>query len=316
MTIIRLASLLAALTFSTVYLNHSYLALAGMMITFSLFWNGTLPQFEVITLTYLDLEKKPHHYSRIRLWGSIGFILSVTLLGSVLDRVSMGLLPAVILALMIGICFLSLTVPESDIYHYHNSGQKPLWKVLQNPEILIFFTIAFLMQASHGPYYTFYTIYLEGYGYGRSLIGSLWALGVMAEVGIFLSMHRLLPSLGVRRILLGSLLLASLRWLLIGLFPSYLLIVIFAQLLHGATFGAFHAAAIGWIYHYFSGIHRGRGQALYSSLGFGAGGAVGSFYSGYLWAISPNGTYLVATTITIIAFCVAYFGIDRSPLKE
>lgn len=316
MTIIRLASLLAALAFSTVYLNHSYLALAGMMITFSLFWNGTLPQFEVITLTYLDLEKKPHHYSRIRLWGSIGFILSVTLLGPVLDHVSIGLLPTVILTLMIGIWFLSLTVPESNIYHYHSSDHRPLWKILQEPEILIFFTIAFLMQASHGPYYTFYTIYLEEYGYNRSLIGSLWALGVMAEVGIFLSMHRLLPSLGVRPILLGSLLFASLRWLLVGLFPSYLLIVIFAQLLHAATFGAFHAAAIDWVYYYFSGIHRGRGQALYSSLGFGAGGAVGSFYSGYLWAMSPNGAYLVAAIVAITAFWLAYFGIGHSSLRK
>jgi PPP family 3-phenylpropionic acid transporter len=312
MAIVRLASLLAALAFSTVYLNHSYPALAGVMMTFSFFWNGTLPQFEVITLTHLDLEKKPHHYSRIRLWGSIGFILSVTLLGLVLDQVSMGLLPAVILILIISIWLLSLTVPESNIHHYHSSDHKPLWRILQRPEILIFFTIAFLMQASHGPYYTFYTIYLEGYGYSRSFIGGLWALGVIAEIGIFLSMHRLLPSLGARRILLGSLLLASLRWLLVGLFPSYLPLVIFAQLLHAATFGAFHAAAIDWVYHHFSSIHRSQGQALYSSLGFGAGGAFGSFYSGYLWVMSPNGTYLIAATIAITAFCLAYFSIGRS----
>jgi PPP family 3-phenylpropionic acid transporter len=314
MAIVRLASLLAALAFSTVYLNHSYWALAGVMVTFSFFWNGTLPQFEVTTLTYLD--KKTHHYGRVRLWGSIGFILSVALLGAVLDHASMDLLPTVILTLMIGIWLLSLTVPESSIHCHHSGDQETLWRILQKPRILIFFTIAFLMQASHGPYYTFYTIYMEGYGYNRSFIGSLWALGVIAEVGIFLSMHRLLPALGVRRILLGSLLLASLRWLLVGLFPSHLLPVIFAQLLHAATFGAFHAAAIDWVHHHFSGVHRGRGQALYSSLGFGAGGAFGSFYSGYLWTIDPNGAYLIAAALGIIAFCLAYPLIGRSPREN
>jgi PPP family 3-phenylpropionic acid transporter len=310
MTIVRLASLLAALAFSTVYLNHSYQALVGVMVTFSFFWNGTLPQLEVTTLTHL--EKKPHYYSRVRLWGSIGFIFSVALLGPALDYTSVDLLPAVLLTLMIGIWLMSLTVPESEIHHcYGDRG--PLWRILQKPEILIFFTVAFLMQASHGPYYTFYTIYMEGYGYSRSLIGSLWALGVIAEVGIFLSMHRLLPALRVRRILLGSLLLASLRWLLIGLFPSHLSLVIFAQLLHAATFGAFHAAAIDWVHRHFTGSHQGRGQALYSSLGFGAGGAFGSFYSGYLWAMDPNGTYLIAAAIAITAFCLAYPSIDRSP---
>lgn len=310
MVIIRTASLLATLVFSTVYLSHSYWALAGVMMGFSFFWNGTLPQFEVTTLSHLG--KKVHHYSRVRLWGSIGFILTVTLLGSVLERSRMDLLPTVILLLMSGIWLMSLTVPESDP-HRHATDLKPLWQVLQQPGILAFFTTAFLMQASHGPYYTFYTLYMEEYGYSRSLIGGLWALGVIAEVVLFLAMHRLLPIWGARRVLLGSLLLASLRWLLVGLFPSHLALMVLAQLLHAATFGTFHAAAIDWIYRHFTGASQGRGQALYSSLGFGAGGAFGSFYSGYLWAIAPSSAYLVAATLGITAFCLAYPSIDRSP---
>lgn len=309
MIIVRIASLLAALVFSIVYLNHSYWTLAGVMVTFSFFWNGTLAQVEVTTLTHLG--KKTHHYSRVRLWGSVGFILSAALLGSLLDRTGMNLLPTVILILMTGIWLMSLVVPESNLHrHYSNHG--PLWRVLQKPEVLTFFAAAFLMQASHGPYYTFYTIYLEGYGYSRGLIGSLWALGVMAEVGLFLAMHRLLPTLGVRWMLLGSLLLASFRWLLVGLFPSHLPLMVLAQLLHAATFGAFHAAAIDWVHRHFTGAHQGRGQALYSSLGFGAGGAFGSFYSGHLWAMEPSSAYLAAAAIGITAFCLAYPTIGRS----
>lgn len=313
MAIVRLASLLAALAFSTVYLNHSYWALAGVMVAFSFFRNGTLPQLEVTTLTHLG--QNPHRYSQVRLWGSIGFILSVALLGPVLDHASMAFLPTVILALLVSIWLMSLAVPESGI-HCRHSDHGPLWKILRKPNIFVFFTVVFLMRASHGPYFTFYTIYLERYDYSRSLIGGLWALGVIAEVGLFLFMHRLLPALGVRRILLGSLLLASLRWLLIGLFPSQLPLVIFAQLLHAATFGAFHAATIDWIHHHFTGSHQSQGQALYSSLGFGAGGAFGSFYSGYLWTMSPTGTYFVAAAIGIVAFCLAYLSIGYSPREK
>ncbi|BAW81002.1 major facilitator superfamily nucleoside/H(+) symporter [Candidatus Nitrosoglobus terrae] len=316
MATIRLASLFATLTFSTVYFCQSYLALAVMIVAFGLSRNGILPQFEVVTLSYLDIAKQLHYYGRIRLWGSIGFILSVILLGPVLDRVNIHLLPTVILTLTMSIWILSLTIPESNAHNYHSSPHDSVWKILKSSEVLAFFTLAFLMQASHGPYNIFYTIYLEDYGYSRSLIGGLWALGVIAEVGIFLFMPRLLLRLGVRRILLGSLLLASLRWLLIGLFPVHLLVIIFAQLLHAATFGAFHAAAIDWVYHRFRGIHQGQGQTLYSSLGFGIGGAFGSFYSGHLWAINPSGTYFIAAAITVIAFFLAYFTIAESPASE
>lgn len=313
MVIIRTTSLLAALAFSAVYLNNSYWALAGVMVTFSFFWNGTLPQFEVTTLTHLG--KKAHHYSRVRLWGSIGFILTAALLGPALERGNIQILPTIILILMVGVWLMSLTVPESSP-HRHYADTRPLWHVLQQPEVLTFFAVAFLMQASHGPYYTFYTIYMEAYGYSRGLIGGLWALGVIAEVALFLTMHRLLPALGARWMLLGSLLLASLRWLLVGLFPSHLPLMLFAQLLHAATFGTFHAAAIDWVHRHFTDAHQGRGQALYSSLGFGAGGAFGSFYSGYLWAIEPNSAYLTAAVLGIVAFCLAYLGIDRSPQRE
>lgn len=311
MPIIRIASLLAVLVFGTVYLNRSYWALAGMMMGFSFLWNGTLPQFEATTLTHLGTQT--HRYSHIRLWGSVGFILAVTVLGALLERGSMERLPSAILFLMGSIWLMSLTVPEARPKKRPADDSRPLWHVLCQPAVLGFFAAAFLMQASHGPYYTFYTLYMEQHGYSRSLIGGLWALGVIAEIGLFLAMHSLLPSIGARWMLLGSLLLASLRWLLVGLFPSHLPLMLFAQILHAATFGAFHVAAIDWIHRHFTDAHQGRGQALYSSLGFGAGGAFGSFYSGYLWTIEPNSIYLAAAALGVIAFCLAYPSVDRSP---
>ena len=207
---------------------------------------------------------------------------------------------------MAAIWLISLSVPESSSRHLHLTHQ-PISTILKRPEVIAFLSICFLVQLSHGPYYTFYTIYLEHHGYTPSLIGQLWALGVIAEVVIFLFMHRWLPYFGIRKILLISLLLSTIRWLIIGFSPNSLPLLLFAQLLHAASFGTFHVAAIAWVHHNFVGKNQGRGQALYSSIGFGAGGAIGSLFSGYLWlSPGPTITFSIAATATFLAFVIGF----------
>ena len=148
---------------------------------------------------------------------------------------------------------------------------------------MAFLVVTFLMLCSHGPYYTFYTIYLQEHGYSPHMTGILWAVGVLAEVIIFLLMHRLLPQYGARKLLLVTLALTSLRWLMIGFYVDDIAVLFLAQLLHAFSFGVFHAVSISLVHRYFTGSHQGRGQALYSSTGFGAGVAAGSLVSGFVW---------------------------------
>ncbi len=305
MRIVRFASLAGAISFSAIVFDSSYFWIAGVMLVFSFFWNASLPQFEATTLQHLG--DRTHHYSKIRLWGSIGFIITVAALGTLLETFNANIVPYAMLLSMGAIWLISLSVPESASRHLHLS-HKPLFSIVKRPEVLAFLAICFLIQVSHGPYYTFYTIYLEQHGYSRSLIGQLWAIGVIAEVIIFLFMHRWLPRFGIRKVLLASLLLSTVRWLLIGFFPDSLELLIFAQLLHAASFGTFHAAAIAWVHHYFVGKNQGRGQALYSSIGFGAGGAIGSLCSGYFWlSPGPTTTFSFAAIATLLAFIIGVF---------
>jgi PPP family 3-phenylpropionic acid transporter len=309
MAIVRLASLVSILVFAGMFWAEGFWAIALVMTAYSFFWNASLPQFEVVTFSYL--KERVARYAQIRVWGSIGFIVTVIVLGGLVEwRGPEIVLPAV-MAIFIAIWLSSLLVRDPDP-EPHPKEQPRLLEILRKPAIIGFFVAVFLMQASHGPYYAFYSIYMKDHGYNETLIGQLWALGVVAEVGLFLVMHHLLERFGARRVLVASLVLAALRWLMIGFAPAHLSAVLLAQLLHAATFGTFHAAGIHLVHHYFRGRHKGRGQALYSSVSFGAGGAVGSLASGYLWqGIGPGLTFAAAALAAMIGALAAWRWIDQ-----
>jgi PPP family 3-phenylpropionic acid transporter len=218
----------------------------------------------------------------------------------------------VVMLIFVSIWLSSLSVRDPDP-QAHPQEQESLWTVLRRPAILAFFAAVFLMQMSHGPYYAFYSIFMEDHGYSKTLIGQLWALGVIAEVGLFIIMHRLLERWGARKVLVASLALAALRWLLIGYLPDSLPMLLIAQLLHAATFGTFHAAAIHLVHHYFRGRLQGRGQALYSSVSFGAGGAIGALASGFAWESLGAGTsFALASATAALGALVAWYYIDSA----
>jgi MFS transporter, PPP family, 3-phenylpropionic acid transporter len=309
MPVIRLASLLAAISFGGVLAGDSYLWLAAVMLLFSFFWNAALPQFEAITLNHLG--SRVSRYGRIRLWGSVGFIAAVLLLGPALEQYGYRLLPWVVWGLLLALWIGTLLVPERrDTRPSHGGGS--VLAVLRRPEVIALFIACFLAKASHGPYYGFFTIYLEDAGYGGTAIGALWALGVIAEIGVFLLMPRLLPWAGPRTLMLAALLLTTVRWLLIAGFVDKIPLLITAQLLHMASFGLYHAVAVHFIHRFFTGPVQGRGQALYSSLSFGAGGAVGSLASGYLWEdLGASAVFMIAASAAAAASLVAWWGLPK-----
>ena len=157
-----------------------------------------------------------------------------------------------------------------------------------------------LQQFAHGPYYTFYSIYLDNLGYSVTAIGLLWSLGVVAEIVLFAYMHKVLPRYGIKPILMISLVLSALRWLLIGSLANNVAVALIAQLMHAASFGACHAVAVEFIRTRF-GARQGLGQAMYSGVSFGLGGATGAVVSGYLWGYGAMLSYSVAAVASLIA---------------
>jgi len=309
MFIIRIASLLALLSFALVFVSQQLWWLAFAMLLFSFFWNATLPQFEAMTLNHLGNDA--HHYSMIRLWGSLGFIVLAVLIGDLLQDYEADIIPLVVLITFVAIFICSFIVPEK--LNAPHADHSPIWHVIKQPKVLAFLAVCFLMLCSHGPYYTFYTIYLEEQGYSSHMIGVLWAVGVLAEVIIFLLMHRLLPVFGARKLLIATLLLTTLRWLLIGFYVNDLLMLFIAQLIHAFSFGVFHSVGISLVHEYFTGSHQGRGQALYSSVSFGAGVAFGSLVSGLVWGQwGAEVLFVLASCCTVVALGIVWKFIQPS----
>ncbi len=304
MAIVRLGGLLSVIAFAGVFISQDYWWLVGVMMVFSFFWNATLPQFEATTFSHLG--EQTHRYSSVRLWGSVGFIVAVWIIGQQLEGSKISYLPLILMGLFITIWVSSLVVPEEAAGHLPITHE-PLRVVLKRPEVRGLLIVCFLMQMGHGPYYTFYSIYMQDYGYSLSFIGFLWALGVFAEVLIFMRMHKLVPKFGLKRLLVVSLLIASCRWLIIAFFPVTMPLMVMAQILHAASFGLYHAVAIQLIHTYFVGKHQGKGQALYSSISFGAGGAIGSLYAGYTWdSLGTTATFVIAAMVSLVAAYIAY----------
>lgn len=297
----------ATFGFCTVFIGDSYTNVIVCMVLFGLFWHAILPQFEATTLNHLG--ENILRYSHVRLWGSVGFIVAVVLLGPLLESQGAAWLLPVMVALLVLTTVMSFFVPSDDGHHQSVSSHGIL-RVLRRPEVIGLLVASFLMQLSHGPYYTFYSIHLQDADYTRSFIGVLWGVGVLAEVALFIVMHRIFHVYSLRFLILASLLLTTIRWLLIAFFVDHVALLLFAQLLHAASFGLYHAVAMQLIHHHFVGNLQVRGQSLYSSISFGIGGSLGSYISGELWdSQGASVVFVLAAVATIAAFAIAWLTI-------
>jgi PPP family 3-phenylpropionic acid transporter len=302
-SLLPLAAALALIIFTTLFAIETFLWVAVAMIGFSFFWNATLPSMEATTLNFLG--ERWHRYGEVRLWGSVGFIALVWSMGWVIDGFGpVMVLPAISL-LLAGMWITVASVPTRSPEPTPAPSPGGEGGPLLQRHVVAFLAACMLMQASHAPFYAFFTLYMEQFGYHKSLIGGLWALGVAAEIVVFLYMRRLFGVFRIVSLLQFSFAVTVLRWLLVAFLPEYLAVIVFSQLLHAVTFGVYHASAIQLIHRLFQGRHQHRGQALYSSMSFGVGGALGSLYSGYLWEYAgPAAIYMTAAATALISMVV------------
>lgn len=269
-------------------------AIAWLIALTSLLSPAALPLVEGITLG--ALASQPGRYGPIRLWGSIGFIAAVLGGGAWLDIRSVETLPMA----LVGACLLTLgaalLLPAQPVHAAPKSAG-----LTWTPAAVQLLGAGFCMAVAHGALYAFFTLHLQREGYSVSVIGLLWTLGVLAEIVVFFYLPDLFRRYALSTLLLASFACAVLRFLAIGWGAGLLWLMLAAQLLHAATFGSFHAAAVAAVQRVFPEHAQGRGQTLFSSLSYGAGGAAGALLAGWTWAAAGPGLAFSGSSLAAVA---------------
>jgi PPP family 3-phenylpropionic acid transporter len=272
------------------------------MAVFGLFYNAVMPQFEAMTLTALGA--KSDLYGRLRVWGSIGFLIVAGSYGALLDEV--GARNFAWVALPLFALLLAAAWP-------HRNDQPPahmetaadaghLWK---RPGVRRFLVVALLMQVGFGPFYVFYTLHLQAHGHSGAMIGALWALGVLIEIVMFWQAPRLIARFGAGPLLLACVAVTVLRWLVTAFFADSLAIMALAQASHALSFAVFYACCMRLMADFFPGRRAGAGQSLFFGFSQGVGGVLGAAMAAVAWE-SGGGelAFVLGAVVTAVAWAV------------
>lgn len=286
------------------------------MCVFCFAYNAVMPQFESITLSHL--RGRSERYGRIRVWGSIGFIVVVVSFGALFDHIDIGWLPALMLPLFFGL-FVTSWINDygSPLAVIADVDERPFLERLRRPQVIAFFVVALLMQVSFGPHYTFFSIYLDEHGYSASALGAFWGIAVGLEIVMFFVSARLLRHWSARGMLITSMLAACVRWTITGLYPDSVVLMAFAQLLHALCFAGFFAACMQYMAVFFPGRMNGHGQGIFYGFSSGVGGVLGALLSGQVWQHGGGElAFLLAAGVAFVAAVIAWIWVRPSRSKD
>lgn len=308
--IIRLGNFCSAIIFPWVFWVYGFWPMVWLLAGYSFFWNAVMAQYEALVLGSLGTQS--HRYSLLRLWGSVGFVVTVLALGMLVESFGVNII-AVLMGVFLFLLWLaSLFLPSASVAPQKIQTAEPWWPLLWQAPAVAFFVAGLLMQLSHGPYYGFFTLYLDAQGVATRWVGSLWTIGVVAEILLFMGMALLLKRFSIKGLLLASLVLTVLRWGIMGSGVISWAWLAFVQCLHAASFACYHASAMAWLHEYFPREFAGRAQAFYASFSLGAGWALGAIMAGALWETWQETTFLMAAFAALVAAVLLWVYLPRS----
>ena len=221
-------------------------------------------------------------YGRVRVWGSVGFVCSVTLCGVALQALGVAWFPTLVVILLALLMGAALRLPGVQEPPHDAASPKGAMAVLREPVVAWFFAGVFLTVLAHTSLYAFFSLYLDSLGYGKAAVGLIWAVGVAVEVLWFWFQSRWAHRFTMHGWLLTAAIVTALRLAAVAAFGATAWVLVLTQFTHAVTFAAQHTACIAVINQHFPGRLRGRGQALYAVLGYGASGVVGGVAGGAL----------------------------------
>ncbi|WP_207683319.1 MFS transporter [Desulfonema magnum] len=259
------------------FTDNFYLMLI-ITVCYTIFYGPVISFMEAFSMDILGREKKS--YGRVRAWGTIAFIMIVTVFGKIIDLYSVKIILLPIFIGSLAQALFALRIPNITMVRKNSfiAGAKSLFK----KRVVIFLICAFLMLMSHGTYYGFFSIHLETLGYGKVFIGMSWALASVAEIVVMISSDKIFRRFSIQNVLLFSFMVAALRWFLLCWAESPAVILI-SQILHAVTYGTFHIASILYIDLLSPDEAKTTGQVINNAVSYGLGMMAGFFFNGYLY---------------------------------
>jgi PPP family 3-phenylpropionic acid transporter len=270
---------------------------------FNLFFSPLVPLTDALAGTWQ--KQITMDYGRVRLWGSLAFVIGSALTGQMVSvwghNAILYSLIVSILAMLLGMMLKPSVMPRGEA-RTHSETERSLWAMLKEGPVWRFLLCVTLLQGAHAGYYSFGSIYWQEAGYSASTIGYLWSLGVVAEVIIFASSNFLFRRWNARNLLLLSACCGILRWSLMASSTElgWLLVI---QILHCGTFTVCHLAAMRFI-----AARKGpeviRLQAVYSALAMGGGIAIMTVIAGFLFEHLQGGVFWVMAAVVLPALFI------------
>jgi PPP family 3-phenylpropionic acid transporter len=315
LTIVKVGALLSLFCFSLIIWTFSYWPLMFSLAMFSLFITSILPQIEVMTLN--SIRKSAKIYARIRLWGSIGFVIVAMLSGELIERYSAEAFSYIGIVILAGLFISTLLNKQPRIAKKSSVDNVSIRAKVFTRNFLLFFFAGLMLQMSFGPYYVFFALYLKNLAYSGFLIGIFIAIGVVAEIGVFVFAAIFFKSFSLKTLISMSILLTAFRWFIVGHFANSDMALAFSQLIHALSFGLYHSASISFIQQHFNANQQSRGQAIYIGGVYGVGGAIGAYVAGLLWqeGIGAVITFDFAAITALIGGVLALF-LRNKPIER
>lgn len=264
-------------------LNFGFVGLLVVLLLMFLHTSAMMPMSEAAMAHLVSQEGQfdARRYGRVRLWGSLGFLLTVLAAGTWFEGHGMGSFALWSTCTLLAVTVSVWWMPDvKEAAHTTASPAQPVWPLLRQPAVAWLFASIFFHVLAHIAVYVFFSLYLDSLGYRKTTIGLLWAVSVVLEIGWFFMQGRWMPLLSLSAWLVLASALVTVRMALTAGWPTVWPLLVVAQMLHAITFATHHTACVALISHHFPGRLRGRGQALYTVIGYGVPGVLGGLGGG------------------------------------
>ena len=243
-------------------------------------------------------------YGRVRLWGSMGFLITVLAAGAWFEKNGMQDFPTWTVITLLAVNISIALISKKSELSRDDQPVLSVVSVLKQKQSLLFFSSVFFHVLAHISIYTFLSLYLDSLGYSKDTIGILWAVSIVIEILAFYSQNKWIHRLSLPAWLCVCAFTMVIRMVITAWFADQFFLLIFAQVLHAVTFAIHHTVCISWLLHHFPGRLRARGQALYSVIAYGLTGVLGSLCGGALSSWLGLGSVYIGAVIAAILSCL------------